>query len=51
MDTPDGLLACILVAAVSVKKSEDQHRRTTRDLRKKVAKSTEFDGGICVYLS
>jgi hypothetical protein len=36
----------ILVAAASVKKREDQLRRTTRELRKPVAKCIEDDGGI-----
>ena len=42
----DELLARILDAAASIKKREDQLRRTTRDLRTRVAKCTEVDGGI-----
>ena len=41
MDTPDELLASILDAAGCIKIREDQLRRTTRDLRKRVAKCTE----------
>jgi len=50
VDTPDELLARILDAAACIKKREDQLRRTTRDLRTRVAKCTEVDGGICEYL-
>jgi len=46
VDIPDELLARILDAAASIKKCEDQLRRTTRDLRTRVAKCTEVDGGI-----
>jgi len=42
----DELFPRILDAAASIKKREDQLRRTTRDLRTRVAKRTEFDGGI-----
>jgi hypothetical protein len=42
----DELLARILDAAACIKKREDQLRRTTRDLRTRVAKCTEVDGGI-----
>jgi hypothetical protein len=38
VDTRDKLLALILDAAARVKKLEDQLRRTTRDLRTRVAK-------------
>ena len=38
MDTPDELLARILDAAARIKKHEDQLRRTTRDVRTRVAK-------------
>jgi len=38
VDTPDELLAHILDAAACVKKSEYQLRRTTRDLRTRVAR-------------
>ena len=46
VDTADELLARILDAAACIKKREDQLRRTTRDLRTRVAKCTEADGGI-----
>ena len=46
VDTRNELLARILDAAASIKKREDQLRRTTRDLRTRVAKFTEGDGGI-----
>ena len=42
----DELLARILDAAAGIKKREDQLRRTTRELRTRVAKGTEVDGGI-----
>jgi len=45
MDTADELLATILDVAGCVKKREDQLRRTVRDIRTRVAKSTEVDGG------
>jgi hypothetical protein len=45
MDTRDELLARILDAAARIKKREDQIRRTTRDLRTRVVKCTEVDGG------
>jgi hypothetical protein len=41
VDTPDELLAGILDVAGSIKKREDQLRRTTRDLRTRVTKCTE----------
>ena len=44
--TRDELLSHILNAAASIKKREDQLTRTTRDLRTRVAKCTEVDGGI-----
>ena len=50
VDTPDELLARILDAAASIKKREDQLRRTTRDLRTRVPKCAEVDGGICEHL-
>jgi hypothetical protein len=46
----DELLARILDAAAYIKKREDQLRRTTRDLRTRVAKCTEVDGGILEHL-
>jgi len=42
----DELLALILDAAARIKEREAQLRRTTRDLRTRVAKCTEVDGGI-----
>jgi len=39
-------LTRILDAAASIKKHEDQLRRTTHDLRTRVAKCTEADGGF-----
>jgi hypothetical protein len=42
----DELFPRILDAATSIKKREDQLRRTTRDLRTQIAKCTEVDGGI-----
>jgi hypothetical protein len=53
-DTPDELLARILDVAASIKRREDQLRRTTRDLHThthtRVAKGVEVDGGICEHL-
>jgi hypothetical protein len=46
VDTRDELLARILDAAACIKKRENQLRRTTRDLRTRVAKYTKADGGI-----
>jgi hypothetical protein len=46
VDTPEELLAGILDAAACIKEREDQLRRTTRDLRTRVAECTEVDGGI-----
>ena len=46
VDTLEELLARTSDAAASIKKREDQLRRTTRDLRTRVAKCTEVDGGI-----
>ena len=42
----DELHTRILDAAVRINKREDQLRRTTRDLRTRVEKCTEVDGGI-----
>jgi len=50
IDQADELLARILDAAGRIKEREDQLRRTTRDLRTRVAKSTEADGGIFKHL-
>jgi len=44
------LLARNLDVAASIKKREDQLRRTTRDLRTRVAKCIETDGGILEHL-
>ena len=44
------LLDRMLVAAVCIKKCEDQLRRRTRDLCTRVAKCTEVDGGILEHL-
>jgi len=47
VDTRDELLARILDdAAATIKKYEDQLRRTTRDLRTRVAKCTEVHGVV-----
>jgi hypothetical protein len=46
----DELLARILDSAACIKKREDQLRRTARDLRTRVAKCTEVDGGVLEYL-
>ena len=46
----DELLACILDAAVCIKKREDQVTRTTRDLGTRVAKCIEVGGGILDHL-
>ena len=50
LDAADELLARILNAAASIKKREDQLRRTTRDLRTRVEKCVEVGGGICEHL-
>ena len=49
VDSPDELLTRILDAAGCVTEREDQLRRTARDLRTRVAKSIEADGGISGY--
>jgi hypothetical protein len=46
VDTADELLASILDAAASIRKRGEQLRRRTRDLRTRVAKCVEVDGGI-----
>ena len=46
LDTRYELLSVILCAAGCIKISEDQLRRTTRDLHTPVAKCSEVDGGI-----
>jgi len=50
MKTRDELLPRVLVTADRIKKSEDQLRRTTRDLRTRVANWIEVDGGIYGHL-
>jgi hypothetical protein len=50
VDTADELLVRILDAAASIKKREDQLRRTARDLHTRVAKGVEVDGEICEHL-
>jgi len=50
VDEPDELLDSILDAAAYIKKREDQLRRTTRDLRTRVAKCTESNSEIFGYL-
>jgi len=46
VDTREELLVRILDAVAHIKKRQDQFRRTTRDLRTRVAKFTDVDGGI-----
>ena len=50
VDTPDELLARILDDAGCIKTREEQLRRTTRDLRTRVAKCTEVGDGIFGHL-
>jgi len=50
VDTRDELQSRILDPAASIKKGEDQRRRTTRDLSARVAKCVEADGGIFEHL-
>jgi hypothetical protein len=50
IDTPDDLLTRNLDGAGRIKTREDQIRRTTSDLRTRVAKFVEVDGGIFEYL-
>jgi hypothetical protein len=50
IDTPVELLSRILDAAGRIKKGEDQLRRTTPDLRTRVANFTEVDGVILEHL-
>jgi hypothetical protein len=50
VDTRDELLARILGAAAGIKRSEDQLRRTTSELRTRVAMGTEVDIGIVEHL-
>jgi hypothetical protein len=51
VNTPDEMFATILNIAAGMKYSEDQLRRTTRDVSTWVAKWTEFDCRIFEYLS
>jgi hypothetical protein len=44
--TPDEFLTRTLDPAARIKKREDQLKRTSRDLRTRVAECTEVDGGI-----
>jgi hypothetical protein len=46
VDTPDEPLARILDVDACIQKREYQLRRITRDLRTRVAKCSEVDGGI-----
>jgi hypothetical protein len=50
VDIADELRARILGAAARIKRREYQLRRTTRDLRTRVAKCIEVDGGIFEHL-
>jgi hypothetical protein len=50
LNTQDELLARILDAAARIKKREDQLRRTTRDLRTRLANCVEVGGGIFEHL-
>ena len=50
VDTQDELLARVFDAAASTKKREDQLRRTSRDLRTRVAKCTEIGDGTVEHL-
>jgi hypothetical protein len=51
VDTRDELFAGILDAAARINKREHQLSRKTHDLRTRVAKCTEVDGGIFEHLS
>jgi hypothetical protein len=48
--TRDKLLAHILGAAARIRKGKDQFRRTTRDLRPRVARCNDVDGGTFKHL-
>jgi hypothetical protein len=48
--TPDEMLASIFDAAARIKKREDQFRRTTPDLRTRVAKRIAVDDGILEHI-
>ena len=45
VETPDELLARVSDAAARIEKREDQHGRTTRDLRTRVRECTEVAVG------
>ena len=45
VDTRDELFARFLDAAANMNEGEEELRRTTRDLRTRVAKCTEGEGG------
>jgi hypothetical protein len=46
VDTQDELLARVLDATARIKKREGKLRRKTRDIRTRVSKCIEVDGGI-----
>jgi len=50
LDTQDELLARIFDAAARITKREDQLRRTRRELRTRVTKFADVDGGIFEHL-
>jgi len=50
VDTPDKLVARNMDAAATITEHEDRHRRTTRDLRTRVAKCNEDESGIIEHL-
>jgi hypothetical protein len=50
VDTQEEFLNRILHAAARIKRREDQLRRATHDLRTRVAKCVEGDGGILEHL-
>jgi hypothetical protein len=50
VDTRDELLVPVMDAVARIKKREDQLRQTTRHLRTRVTKFTEFGAGILEYL-
>ena len=50
LDKQDEFLDHILDAVGSIRKSEDQRKQKTRDLRTRVANCSEVDCGICEHL-
>ena len=50
VDTPDELLASIFDVAARIMKREDQFRRTTPDIRTRVAKCIAVDCGIFEHI-